>query len=269
MKSIRSRNHDGRRSIRLQQLFRAVQPQTNRLFREVLRFTAVTYILMIFAAAVAPAATVCHSLQRLDVFHLCTPFAEASRVGDCDLNLHTIRKVMDRFIMAHLVGWSIKAAIIPNRLLLWVASVSFEVMERAAVPLLPSLRECWWDSVLIDIFLCNAAGIEMGMLLASITNGSILRNTTKLNARLSLPKAAIIVVAILITDLNAFFLKDTMHIRNASPLNVYRLVFFITLAPQCVDELTTSKNLRMKTFTCMYTIALVVEIVLVFCKWPA
>lgn len=256
-------DRNGRQLISLRGLFRALQPAAIHLYKEVLRFSSILYIVLLLGAAIAPMSTVCYALQCIDPSHLCTRAATNSRVDDCRLRMYNIRPVMDRFVIAHLIGWAIKAAIVPNRLPLWIASASFEIVERVVAPLLPSLRECWWDSLIIDIFLCNAAGIEIGLLFAFIKN-EYRRSHALLN---DLSKEIVIIVAILITDLNAFLLKDALNIRDVSPLNVYRLLFFIALAPQCVRQLVKPKVFGSKMFVYIYTVALVAEFFLVICKW--
>lgn len=263
MARIRYIGRDGRALIRPRQFFRTLRPVGSRFFREVLRFLSMIYIMLLFAAIIAPTMTVCHGLQRVDHFHLCTHLVRVSRVKDCLLNLSNISPVLDRFLIAHLAGWAIKATIVPSRFLLWIASVSFEVVERVAIPLIPSLRECWWDSLLMDIFLCNAVGIEMGLFFA-FTEYEHVRS----HVRLNLSSSTMIIIAILLTDLNAFLLKDALTIRDASPLNVYRILLFIALAPQCVREITSPKAFHSKMFTYTYALALLAEISLVVCKWP-
>lgn len=261
MARIRYTGSDGRALMRPRQFFQALRPLVSRSFREVLRFLSIFYIMLLLAAIIAPTMTVCHGLQRVDHFHSCTPLVRVSRVEDCRLHLSNIFPVLDRFLVAHLIGWAIKAMIFPSRLLLWIASVSFEVVERVAIPLIPSLRECWWDSLLMDIFFCNAVGIEMGLFFA-FTEYERVRSHVRPNST-----ATIITVAILLTDFNAFLLKDALTIRDASPLNVYRILLFIALAPQCVCEITSPKASHSKTFTCIYALALLAEITLVAWKW--
>ena len=66
--------------------------------------------------------------------------------------------VFDEFVIAHALGWYCKAIMYRNQLLLWILSVGFELMEVTFNHLLPNFNECWWDSVLLDILLCNWLG---------------------------------------------------------------------------------------------------------------
>ncbi|CAH9136606.1 unnamed protein product [Cuscuta epithymum] len=71
--------------------------------------------------------------------------------------------VFDEFVLAHVLGWWGKAIMIRNQPLLWVLSIGFESMELTFRHMLPNFNECWWDSIILDILLCNWFGIWAGM----------------------------------------------------------------------------------------------------------
>jgi phosphatidylserine synthase 2 len=52
---------------------------------------------------------------------------------------------------------------IRNQPLLWVLSIGFELMELTFRHMLPNFNECWWDSIVLDILICNWFGIWAGM----------------------------------------------------------------------------------------------------------
>jgi phosphatidylserine synthase 2 len=99
--------------------------------------------------------------------------------------------LFDEFVVAHILGWWGKAVMIRNQLLLWVLSIGFELMEVRSgcsigkeflsylfIPvlsstrkyayydilkltfrhMLPNFNECWWDSIILDILICNWFG---------------------------------------------------------------------------------------------------------------
>jgi len=70
---------------------------------------------------------------------------------------------MDVYRLSHLVGWVLNALATRDYTLLWTASVLWEVTELCAIPFIPRLAECWWDSVLLDLLVCNGGGIFIGM----------------------------------------------------------------------------------------------------------
>ncbi|WVZ99529.1 hypothetical protein U9M48_044808 [Paspalum notatum var. saurae] len=63
--------------------------------------------------------------------------------------------LFDEFVVAHILGWWGKAVMIRNQLLLWVLSIGFELMELTFRHMLPNFNECWWDSIILDILICN------------------------------------------------------------------------------------------------------------------
>lgn len=66
--------------------------------------------------------------------------------------------VFDVFVVAHVGGWVAKTFLLRNQLLLWATSVGFEVLERSLKHLLPNFNECWWDSWVLDVAVCNLVG---------------------------------------------------------------------------------------------------------------
>ncbi|GAA0162335.1 transferase [Lithospermum erythrorhizon] len=71
--------------------------------------------------------------------------------------------LFDDFVVAHVLGWWGKAIMIRNQPLLWVLSIGFELMELTFRHMLPNFNECWWDSIILDILICNWFGIWAGM----------------------------------------------------------------------------------------------------------
>lgn len=69
----------------------------------------------------------------------------------------------DVFILAHSIGYVAKTLILRDWRMVLVVSVGFEVVEVTFQHLLPNFRECWWDHVLLDIFLCNGGGMLLGL----------------------------------------------------------------------------------------------------------
>ena len=72
--------------------------------------------------------------------------------------------VLDVYMMAHLMGWWMKMLIVRDVKLCWVLSLIFEFMEVSLRHQLPNFWECWWDSLVLDIAICNAGGIYLGYL---------------------------------------------------------------------------------------------------------
>jgi hypothetical protein len=49
-----------------------------------------------------------------------------------------------------------------TRLRSWCISIAFELCEKTLQHWLPNFNECWWDSWLLDVAICNAIGIYTG-----------------------------------------------------------------------------------------------------------
>lgn len=69
---------------------------------------------------------------------------------------------IDMFVVAHFLGWMVKALILRNDFIVWVNSILFEWLEVTLRHILPNFYECWWDHVILDIFGCNMMGILCG-----------------------------------------------------------------------------------------------------------
>lgn len=88
---------------------------------------------------------------------------EKSYADECSLTWDNLMDKLDMFVPAHLFGWVAKALILRDVWLCWVVSIMFEVMEYSLEFQLPNFGECWWDHWVLDVLICNWAGIAIGM----------------------------------------------------------------------------------------------------------
>lgn len=145
-----------------------------------------------------------------------------------------------------------------DRTLLWVVSIAFELMELTFRHWLPNFNECWWDSWILDVALCNALGISLGMhtvayfesksydwrglsqqpsLLAKLRRSALQftpRAFTGFDWRpTSSPRRALQclfpITFFILFEVNHFFLKYVFWIPPRNPLNTYRLVLLLGL----------------------------------------
>lgn len=72
--------------------------------------------------------------------------------------------LFDMYILAHSLGWWIKMLIVRDVKLCLFLSVFFEFLEISLRHQLPNFWECWWDSLILDVIVCNGGGIFMGWL---------------------------------------------------------------------------------------------------------
>lgn len=226
-----------------------------RLWRQLLPTIAITYICFLFVLSQAAPETRCTFLRFLDSDHTCTPPHEISHISDCSFRPAAVYTVIDRFVLAHLLGWLVKAFLLPERTLLWSASLGFEILEWILSGWIPTFQECWWDSLVLDVLLCNFIGIEMGLWLCRWVGRKVelpnvwhclslcptMSEKVHLRPHALLPKAAIVVL-LLLTDLNAFLLKKALLVQSSSPLNIYRLVGITLLAASSVRIFAKEDN---------------------------
>lgn len=72
--------------------------------------------------------------------------------------------VYDCHTVAHFMGWFGKMLIMRDWYIAWTCSIAFELLELTFKYWLPNFAECWWDSLLLDLFGCNLIGICLGAL---------------------------------------------------------------------------------------------------------
>lgn len=177
--------------------------------------------------------------------------------------INVMDQVYDVFMVAHFLGWTLKALILRDWGLMWVASVLFEVLETSFGHLYPNFNECWWDHLVLDIFGCNFIGMCLGMYLVeritthqfnwtgrpSTSFGKMKRvalqftpysfETYRWHVFESWRRFAIgvsVLIILLLGEMNAFFIKSTFKIPIKSDLNYYRLSFWVLMTYMAVFE---------------------------------
>lgn len=173
--------------------------------------------------------------------------------------------IFDEFVLAHIFGWYAKAIMLRNNLSLWIISVGFEFMEVTFNHMLPNFNECWWDSLILDILVCNWLGIWAGMTTVSYFDGkkyewvglsrqpSFIKKLKRsmsqftpatwdrdqwdmFSAPLRFLQVLLLIIGCLVVELNAFFLKFCLWIPPPNPLNLYRLIVWWLIANPAVRE---------------------------------
>ncbi|XP_006360430.1 CDP-diacylglycerol--serine O-phosphatidyltransferase 1-like [Solanum tuberosum] len=176
--------------------------------------------------------------------------------------------LFDEFVLAHVLGWWGKAIMIRNQPLLWVLSIGFELMELTFRHMLPNFNECWWDSIILDIFICNWFGILAGMRTVRYFDGrtyewvgisrqpNIMGKVKRTLGQFTpahwdkdewrpllgpwrFLQVLTLCVIFLTVELNTFFLKFCLWIPPRNPLIVYRLVLWWLLAIPTIREYNT------------------------------
>ncbi|GAB4840347.1 heat shock protein Pss1, variant 3 [Ancistrocladus abbreviatus] len=199
---------------------------------------------------------------------------ERSYGADCRIYVpedHTNRfknvyaTVFDEFVVAHILGWWGKAIMIRNQPLLWVLSVGFELMELTFRHMLPNFNECWWDSIILDILICNWFGIWAGMCTVRYFDGktyewvgisqqpNIMGKVKRTLGQFTPARwdkdewhpllgpwrfiqVLCLCIVFLTVELNTFFLKFCLWIPPRNPVIVYRLTFWWLIAIPTIRE---------------------------------
>ncbi|XP_031114265.1 CDP-diacylglycerol--serine O-phosphatidyltransferase 1-like [Ipomoea triloba] len=173
--------------------------------------------------------------------------------------------VFDEFVLAHILGWWGKAIMIRNQPLLWVLSIGFESMELTFRHMLPNFNECWWDSIVLDILICNWFGIWAGMRTVRYFDGrtyewvgisqqpNIIGKVKRTLGQFTpahwdkdewhpllgpwrFLQVLSLCVVFLTVELNTFFLKFCLWVPPQNPLIIYRLVLWWLIAIPTIRE---------------------------------
>ena len=173
------------------------------------------------------------------------------------VNWETIKATLfDEFVVAHTLGWWAKALILRNSVLLWSLSILFELMELTFQHMLPNFNECWWDSWILDVAVCNNIGIITGLWTVRYFGSKIYNwrgiseqptyaDKAKRSLMQFLPyswdkfewkifssparfiECLVPVLIFLLFELHAFFLKFVLWIPPLNPLNTIRLLILL------------------------------------------
>ena len=101
------------------------------------------------------------------------PLPEQDYASDCrvytpedpDSNFANLKNcIFDVYILAHAIGWYVKMMVFRDVKLALIISCFFEFMEITLRHQLANFYECWWDSLVLDILVCNGGGIYLGYL---------------------------------------------------------------------------------------------------------
>ncbi|KAA0046299.1 CDP-diacylglycerol--serine O-phosphatidyltransferase 1-like isoform X1 [Cucumis melo var. makuwa] len=199
---------------------------------------------------------------------------ERSYGADCRLYLpensksrfkNVYETLFDEFVPAHIIGWWGKAIMIRNQALLWVLSIGFEMMELTFRHMLPNFNECWWDSIVLDILICNWFGIWAGMRTVRYFDGktykwvglsrqpNIIGKVKRTLGQFTPaqwdkdewhpllgPWRFIQVISLCIifltVELNTFFLKFCLWVPPRNPVIIYRLILWWLIAIPTIRE---------------------------------
>ncbi|XP_071487177.1 phosphatidylserine synthase 1-like [Diadema antillarum] len=84
-------------------------------------------------------------------------------VNCSDVTFERIWGSFDWYSLCHFGGWMLKALLIRSPILCWIISITWEITELFFIHLQANFAECWWDSIVLDVLVCNGLGIWLGM----------------------------------------------------------------------------------------------------------
>ncbi len=194
-----------------------------------------------------------HPLPEKDYGDVCQIYTPDHASGDAFFN---VTDRIDVFVLAHSLGWFVKALIVRDLGVSWVCSVLFELVELAFAHLLPNFRECWWDSIIFDVFGCNLIGIHLADYALSKLDWpkfKFLRSAfgaKKINYKF-LFSATLLIALITLIDLNFFFLKFVLFIPTTHWLSHVRTYSFVLISAPASIEMWkwASSRKRMNRWT--------------------
>jgi len=111
-------------------------------------------------------------LMKYIDLRLGVPLPEKLYADDCRIytpenpesKFANIIKAMDLYIICHWFGWWSKMIIFRDAYICLFLSITFEWLELTFKHWITNFAECWWDSLILDILLCNIIGIILGHL---------------------------------------------------------------------------------------------------------
>jgi Phosphatidyl serine synthase len=214
-------------------IYFSMQPSPPSAFLHLLLVIDLTYIfLLIVGIATAPQSTA-WALHNLDPGHSGMPEKLHARTNDCSLTRANVWQSIDIYVVAHLVGFGVKASILPDRRVLWASALFFEAAEftlgKYCSSVLSNLSECLWDRLVLDLAICNFAGMEIGLRLA---------DRRRARGAHSLYQVVALGALVAYADVSAFLLKAALHLRTSSPLHAVRLFGIASLAVPAVHQYT-------------------------------
>lgn len=161
------------------------------------------------------------TLLGLDSDGLASDFVDLSFTENCE-DVSNVVSMLDRFFIVHLLGYFVMAFSIRDAKLTWIVSVNFEVIEMALKNWMDNFKECWYDSLLLDVLLCNNLGIIMGLVVSTYLREK--RGWWWLKRMEGgFWMQVCVVTSTLISILNAFFLKAVLFVPAEHAINPIRM----------------------------------------------
>jgi len=161
-------------------------------------------------------------------------------------------KVIDPFMPCHFIGWLVAVLFLKD----WKVVVGMfmvdELLEVWWAPAYPNFVECWWDTVILDILLCNTLGMLMGLAILRYYN---VETQDLLGGWRQSPRRAIWFYSVVGTRpflfLNLLAWKNGMWVPSGHWFNIWRMMGYIVsghVASINVNNFANFRTLDLKWF---------------------
>lgn len=207
----------------------ASQPAPPPLYLNFLLTATSLYDLILILIPVIPANTLRLLLHAVDPSFRNAPPGADSRTDDCSLSPTNLLEALDVYVLAHIIGYGTKAAILRDRASVWASAVAFEAAEfvllRAAPRIFAQLAECWWDRFALDLLVSNVIGMEVGLVIAG---GAVPSSSGRIRLR-AVAMAGVVTAFI---DSCHFCLAAALRLEKLSPLLSCRMALLTALGAE-------------------------------------
>lgn len=240
------------------------------LFWRIVKSSSIFYLISLLILLNFKKEQVRFSLSKFDD-SLNKKLPEKSYATSCTLTFENVYNQMDIFVPLHIFGWFFKTLIIRDKFILWVLSILFEFCEYSLAHQLKNFNECWWDHWILDVFTCNFFGIEMGFWFIKkfeIMKYDFIKNCNSVKRYIAI---IFLCFFILISELNAFYLKSLLLLPTSHFFNLFRLLVYIPAGSLAIREcycyyITDEKRIRHMLFLAIAIISFESIIVVKFSR---
>eukprot|EP01068_Selenidium_serpulae_P009243 Selendium_serpulae@DN5185_c0_g1_i2.p1 len=218
---------------------------------------------------------------------------EYNHAADCSLSLSNVGEKVDFFVFGHAAGWAFKACLLREVSTCFILSVVFEVIEYLLAFQLSNFQECWWDTFVMDVLLCNTAGIIGGMwflkrILGLPTFDWVVAYESESNDEdesheanraekssknrwrfliadgwISYIAFVALAATIMLCEVNFFYLKHVLYIPPSNGINIVRVILhacYGLLAISDYHEYRKGRILEFPFYAIMYLMAVFMEL---------
>ena len=180
------------------------------------------------------AGTAGKPLPEKDYGDVCTIYVPDHVSGDPFFN---ITDRLDIFVVAHSLGWFVKTLVLRDVKTAWICSILFEIIELCFAHLLQNFNECWWDSVIMDVFGCNMIGIHAAdLVLNGFMKFNFFDRATVAYKRRGVANyramfaVCLLTILISLIDLNFFFLKYIFYFPTTHFVCFLRTILWVLIS---------------------------------------